>query len=115
MDEIVLGSWGGVRLVLDMVHKKVKIISPEEILEDRYGNPLLFPDEVNNFVKIKKVSFFQNGEWIYIISDKTKLKELFRKFDKRGIPFEINPLIPKFLKDIIATDITGLSDLPIPA
>jgi len=111
-NEIVLGRWGDFELVLDVSHKRLEIVSPEEIVEDRYENPT-FPFEINMFTKVRKVSFFQNGSWVYVIRERKKLEEIARKLQKRGLVFTPNPELQKFFSaskgsmdiDVPVTDI----------
>jgi len=96
--EIELGSWGNGLFRLVVKQRNVLFISFEEIFEDQYGNPL-FSQEINKFMKIKRVSVNQNGEWIYFLYDEKKLKELFRKLAKRGYEFIPNAELKNLFKN----------------
>jgi len=99
MNEIIIGTWGGMfELVFDLQNKRLEVVSQEEILEDQYGNPIL-PENINKFMKVRKVSFFQNGSWVYVIRERKKLEEIARKFQKHGMTFVPNPELKKFFRE----------------
>jgi len=95
MEEILLGTWGPYKLILDMENKQVKLVSPTEVFEDQYKNP--FFSFGNKFVKARKVSVFQNGMWVYFIRSLAQLEEISRKLSNDGYFFEPNPKFLEFL------------------
>jgi len=115
--KIVIGRWGNIATLIIDTEKRVKILSEKEVFEDQFGNPCL-SEHINKFVKINKVSTFQDGYWVYIVRTQKQLKEFSRKLEKLGYMFEPNLNLKKFFnhkeaRDITATDIS-LEDLPLP-
>jgi hypothetical protein len=92
--EIEIGRWGNIALFASIDENKkvksIKIVSPKKILKDRFGN-LLFEDEETPFMKAVLVSEKEGGNWIYYISFRNELEQIFRKLAKRGIYFQPNP------------------------
>ena len=113
--QLVIGTWGeAFILVADLKSKQLKLLSPEEIMEDKYGNPFFPKYTMNKFVNGTSASVFLNGKWVYVIRSRMKLIEIGRKLSNLGYPFEINPNLKNFIKKAsTATDITFITDLPI--
>ena len=106
MGKIEIGRWGNVAILI-LSDEGFQLISSVEIQEDQYGHPL-FPNEINKFMKVRKVSFFQNGKWVFIIREREQLEEIVRKLTKRGIPFQPNPHLKEIFTSSEARDITSV-------